>query len=165
MSTTETSMDLKIRALSISVQKPISSTLTPNKQRKPRRTRLEKIYTATGQAPSPSRDFFELIVAKDLVIWRAWRIKYRKDGRVVPTEQKLSYEDFQVEERLHREIAGTLGEDVLNLALGYVSKQWFIRLPQPIFLKILSFLDYKAVSSLSKVFISAIWIIYFAFDL
>jgi len=35
----------------------------------------------SGTAPAPSKDFFELVVHKDEIIFRKWRIKFSKNGK------------------------------------------------------------------------------------
>ncbi|KAM4627518.1 LOW QUALITY PROTEIN: F-box only protein 36a [Polymixia lowei] len=52
----------------------------------------EKVFDSQG--PSPSKDFFQLIITKNEVIWRAWKISLRIEFRgAAPTELE-SFNDF-----------------------------------------------------------------------
>lgn len=112
---------------------------------------IEKVYTATGQAPSPSKDFFELVVAKDRVIWRVWRIKYKNHRMIMPSEDCLTYEDYQYDGKVQSEIDKNLGDDVLQISLGYASKQWLARMPMKVLLRIISYITIKDFCNLSQV--------------
>lgn len=112
---------------------------------------MERLYTAAGQAPSPSKDFFELIVAKDRVVWRSWRIRHKNHTMLLPAEESLSYEEFQNEVHIHRDILKIFGEDVLQVSMGYVSKEWLARLPLATLQNIISRLEIKDLVSLSQV--------------
>ena len=125
-----------------------------SKARIMKNTSIEKIYTATGQAPSPSKDFFELVVAKDRIIWRAWRIKYKNHRTIMPSEDSLTYEDYQYDGRVQTEVNRNLGDDVLQISLAYASKQWLSRMPMRVLLKIASFLTIKEICNMSQVSIS-----------
>ncbi len=138
-------------SLTLKEPKPKASCSTMAKQRNTKNTKIEKIYTISGQAPSPSKDYFELIVARELVVWRVWHIKYKHHRRILPSEEKLSLEEFQNDGKMHRDITKTFGEDVLHIALAYASKEWLARVPQAILLKIVSYLDVNDLCMLSKV--------------
>lgn len=112
---------------------------------------VEKVFTATGQAPSPSKDFFELVVAKDRIIWRVWRIKYKNHRMIMPSEDCLTYEDYQYDGRVQSEINKNLGDDVLQISLGYASKQWLARVPMGVLLRIVTHLTIKDLTNLSQV--------------
>eukprot|EP00794_Sanderia_malayensis_P009964 gene9964-10986_t len=114
---------------------------------------LVKIYTKSGQAPSPSKDYCELIItADDEVIWRVWHIKYRHQLKFhPPSEERMSSEEFQNDAKMHRNVTKSFGEDVLQTALAYASKEWLARMPQGILRKITSFLEVKDICTLSQV--------------
>jgi len=112
---------------------------------------IQKVFTATGQAPSPSKDFFELVVAKDRIIWRAWRIKYKNHKSIMPSEDCLTFEDYQYDGRVQTEVTKNLGDDVLQISLAYASRQWLSRMPMGVLLKIFSFLAIKDICSMSQV--------------
>ena len=124
---------------------------TPARFKTLRNRTMEKVYTASGQAPSPSKDFFELIVAKDRVVWRSWRIKYKNHRMILPAEECITYEEFQNDGNIHRDIVRNLGDDVLQISMGHVSKEWLARLPLAVLQNILSQLDIKDLVSLSQV--------------
>ncbi|XP_065060049.1 F-box only protein 36-like [Rhopilema esculentum] len=124
----------------------ISSTKLKNMKNRP----IEKVFTASGQAPSPSKDFFELIIAKDRVIWRAWRIKYKNHRMIMPSEECISYDEFQDDNRIQTEIFRNLGDDVLQVSLGYVSREWIARLPSSVLRNIAAYLSIKDITVLSQ---------------
>lgn len=124
---------------------------TPARVKTFRNRPMEKVYTASGQAPSPSKDFFELIVAKDRVVWRSWRIKYKNHRMILPAEECITYEEFQNDGNIHRDIVKNLGDDVLQISMGYISKEWLARLPLAVLQNILSNLGIEDLISLSQV--------------
>eukprot|EP00795_Rhopilema_esculentum_P005852 gene5852-11174_t len=130
----------------------ISSTKLKNMKNRP----IEKVFTASGQAPSPSKDFFELIIAKDRVIWRAWRIKYKNHRMIMPSEECISYDEFQDDNRIQTEIFRNLGDDVLQVSLGYVSREWIARLPSSVLRNIAAYLSIKDITVLSQSLIPAL---------
>ena len=142
-------------SLALNESKPVTTTTTYSKHRNLKNRKVDKMYTITGQAPSPSKDFFELIVAKDRVIWRAWRIKYKNHKKITPTEERLTYDEFENDGKIHREVASSLGEDVLHTALGYTSKEWLARLPRGLLVKIFQMLEVNDLCILAKVGASA----------
>ena len=50
------------------------------KSARPPPTQAKKIFSVTGTAPAPSKDFFELAVHKNEVIFRKWRVRFNKNG-------------------------------------------------------------------------------------
>ena len=133
------------------VENKTKSVISSTKLKNMKNRQVEKVFTASGQAPSPSKDFFELIVAKDRVIWRAWRIKYKNHRMIMPSEECVSYDEFQDDNRIQTEIFRNLGDDVLQVSLGYVSREWIARLPSSVLRNIAAHLSIKDVTVLSQV--------------
>lgn len=52
------------------------------KNAQPPPTQAKKIFSVTGTAPAPSKDFFELAVYKNEVIFRKWRVRFNKNGNI-----------------------------------------------------------------------------------
>uniref|UniRef100_UPI00358EFA07 F-box only protein 36 isoform X2 n=1 Tax=Myxine glutinosa TaxID=7769 RepID=UPI00358EFA07 len=53
------------------------------------------LLSTSGQAPSPSKDFYQLLVKQDEVIWRVWRITLHPNSRFDrPTQLTQSHNDF-----------------------------------------------------------------------
>lgn len=62
--------------------------------------KAETLFEITGQFPSPSKDFCQLKITSEGVIWRRWKISIRgvNHGTAptpMPIEEVLSYEDYQ----------------------------------------------------------------------
>lgn len=62
-----------------------------------------EILNISGQAPSPSKNFYQLIMNNKLIILRWWEISRRStsDSRC-PGETKVSYNDFVYDELIQR---------------------------------------------------------------
>ena len=63
----------------------------------------KKLFEATAQVPSPSKDFMQIIVTERGMIWRRWRISLRgvSQGAVPqPSEEVMLHEDFKYDSTL-----------------------------------------------------------------
>ncbi|KAM6259691.1 F-box only protein 36 isoform 2-T2 [Spheniscus humboldti] len=94
----------------------------------------EEVFETRGQAPAPSKDFCQLLVTRREVIFRWWKISLRNEFRESrPGEIKESQEDFLDDSSLHSNY------DFLE------------RLPVPLLLYIISFLELEDIARLSQV--------------
>lgn len=110
------------------------------------------LFEKTGQAPSPSKDFHQLLVTENQVILRTWRISIRKDQRYIPPSQrKVPVAEFDEDTLLQTDISRIFGEDTLRLVHGIVCKDWLARLPKNIVIHIASFLDLVDIARLGSV--------------
>jgi len=109
------------------------------------------VYKASGQAPAPCKDYCEISVFKDHVTWRKWRIRYIKTPGVSPTETVYNIEDFLDSDVIEVEVEQSLGSDVYNMAVGYITKSWLARLPLKILVNITSSLNVKDISNMQLV--------------
>ena len=110
------------------------------------------LFEKTGQAPSPSKDFHQLLVTENLVILRTWRISVRKDQRYIPPSQrKVPLEEFDEDTTLQTDISRIFGEETLRLVYSIVCKDWLARLPKNILIRIASFLDLVDIARLGSV--------------
>lgn len=110
------------------------------------------LYERRGQAPSPSKDYHQLKVTEDSVIFGTWRISLRKDSvGKSPTQNKLTYEDFYYDTQVSSAIRHIFGEDVLQYVEGLVHGDWIIRMDRPILNRIILYLDLADVFRLSLV--------------
>lgn len=114
-----------------------------------------KLYSASGQAPAPSKDFFEIVVYNDGIVWRKWRIRYTKNGKVIPSEEKYTTEKFLDSDVVQGDVERYLGDDVIHLALGYLTGSWLAMLPLHILAIITSHLKPKDICNLQQVSIVA----------
>ncbi|XP_070537938.1 F-box only protein 36-like [Ptychodera flava] len=106
----------------------------------------------SGQAPSPLKDFHQLLVTKDEVIWRWWKISLRNDKKVAPGEVRESHEDFVYDDRMHSEVRRVFGESWLeytkNLCKGNID--YIVRMPKPLLILMASYLDLEDIASLAQ---------------
>ncbi|XP_075125149.1 F-box only protein 36 [Leptodactylus fuscus] len=114
----------------------------------------EILFEGNGQAPAPSKDFYQLVVSRGEVILRWWKISLRSEFREArPGEQKESHEDFVDDSTLHAQIGIIFGQKtldhVLNLCRG--KYDFLERLPESLILYILTFLDLEDIAQLSQV--------------
>lgn len=110
------------------------------------------LFERTGQAPSPSKDFHQLLVTENLVILRTWRISVRKDQRYIPPSQrKVPLEEFDEDITLQTDISRIFGEETLRLVHSIVCKDWLARLPKNVLIRIASFLDLVDIARLGSV--------------
>ncbi|XP_042652088.1 F-box only protein 36 isoform X1 [Tyto alba] len=139
----------------------------------------EEVFEVRGQAPAPSKDLCQLLVTRrevvhllplllsvlgnlrsnstfalPKVIFRWWKISLRNEFRESrPGEIKESQEDFLDDSSLHIQVAIVFGakvlEHVLNLCRG--NYDFLERLPVPLLLYIISFLDLEDIARLSQV--------------
>ncbi|KXJ16973.1 F-box only protein 36 [Exaiptasia diaphana] len=107
-----------------------------------------------GQAPSPSKDFHQLVVTETEVIWRTWRIALRRDERGIPPNQKkVLWADFEQEELIQSDINRVFGEEMLRLVHGIACGDWLVRLPPRVIVRLTRFLgviDVVRLSSLNR---------------
>jgi F-box protein 36 len=118
--------------------------------------RSRKIFEATGQVPAPSKDFCQILVTEGGVIWRKWRITLRnvsQGAAPMPTEQVMTYEDFQLDKSLQFEVELIFGMKALNSINRALKGHHdpLSNLPEDVMIKIISFLDLQSISYLSQV--------------
>ncbi|XP_003218331.2 F-box only protein 36 [Anolis carolinensis] len=114
----------------------------------------DTLFEARGQAPAPSKDFYQLIVTKKEVIFRWWKISLRSEYREArPGELRESHEDFLDDPSLQIQIAIIFGADTLdhtfNMCRGKFD--YLVRLPDQLLLRIISYLELEDIASLSQV--------------
>ncbi|XP_028648021.1 F-box only protein 36a [Erpetoichthys calabaricus] len=113
----------------------------------------ETLFDVSAQAPSPSKDFYQLIVTKTDIIWRWWKISLRsehRDGK--PGELIESHQDFLDDDTVLFQVNLVFGKNIVeyvrNLCQG--NFDYLERLPDPLLLHIISFLDLEDLSRLSQ---------------
>ncbi|XP_028586990.1 F-box only protein 36 [Podarcis muralis] len=114
----------------------------------------DTLFEARGQAPAPSKDFYQLLVTKTEVIFRWWKISLRSEFREArPGELRETHEDFLDDPSLQIQIAIVFGGDTLdhifNMCRG--NYDFLVRLPDPLLLYIMSYLDLEDIARLSQV--------------
>ena len=72
----------------------------------------KKLFEATAQVPSPSKDFMQIIVTEKGMIRRRWKISLRgvSQGAVPqPTEEVMLHEDFKYDSTLQVHVISSSG--------------------------------------------------------
>ena len=114
-----------------------------------------EIINVATQAPSPSKDYCQLVVTHKTVIYRWWKILLRGDSESrYPGEIKDSYEDFLHDETIQRDISYVFGRNMLTYVKNIVEKgklDILERLPEYLIIKIVSKLSLEDISRLSQV--------------
>jgi len=113
----------------------------------------DKIFETSSVGLAPSKDFFSLIVMKDTIAWRTWKITLRSN-KSLPSETIQSWQDFEGTsngKRLQSEIRRVFGADTLNYVLSLVTQSWLPYLKSDITVEILVQLDLPDIARLSQV--------------
>ncbi|XP_024419590.1 F-box only protein 36 [Desmodus rotundus] len=113
----------------------------------------ETLFEIVGQGPSPSKDYYQLLVTQSQVIFRWWKISLRSENRSSkPGETKESHEDFLENSHLQVQIALIFGartlDHVFNLCEGKFD--FLERLSDNLLLNIISYLDLEDLTNLSQ---------------
>uniref|UniRef100_A0A8C3IHR2 F-box protein 36 n=1 Tax=Chrysemys picta bellii TaxID=8478 RepID=A0A8C3IHR2_CHRPI len=87
----------------------------------------EDLFETRAQAPAPSKDFYQLIVTRKEVIFRWWKISLRSEFL----------------------FGANILEHIFNLCRG--NFDFLERLPDPLLLYIISFLELEDIARLSQV--------------
>lgn len=114
----------------------------------------EILFESRGQAPAPSKDFYQVVVTRKEVIFRWWKISLRSEFREAkPGELREPHEDFLDDPSLQIQIAIVFGgstlEHIFNLCRG--NFDFLVRLPDALLLYIVSFLDLEDIARLTQV--------------
>ncbi|KAK6478608.1 F-box only protein 36-like isoform X1 [Huso huso] len=113
----------------------------------------ETVFESNGQAPAPSKDFYQLVVTKKEVIWRFWKISLRSEFRTTnPGELREMHKEYLDDYSLQAQIATVLGDSIvsytLNLCRG--NFDYLERLPYALLLYVILYLDLEDVAQLSQ---------------
>lgn len=115
----------------------------------------KKLFEATKQVPSPSKDYCQLLVTTKGVVWRRWKITIRNISVKVPSPQEsiMSYEDFLDDTSFMAELENIFGHDTLqhvrNVLEGCDDR--LSCLPVRSLIRIATHLDLQSVLSMSQV--------------
>ncbi|XP_069827012.1 F-box only protein 36-like [Dendropsophus ebraccatus] len=113
----------------------------------------QTLFEIQCQAPSPSKDFHHLVITKNEITLRSWKISARAEHRkVLPREVKRTHIEFLQETMMHRPLEKIFGKDtmeyILNLCRGHFD--FIVRIPDSLKIRILSFLDTQDIKQLSE---------------
>jgi hypothetical protein len=88
----------------------------------------KKLFEATAQVPSPSKDFTQIVITERGMVWRKWKISLRgvSQGAVPqPSEEVMLHEDFQYDSTLQvcmQCLQTSLGQ--LRIVVLFMSSQY-----------------------------------------
>ncbi|KAK1162590.1 F-box only protein 36-like [Acipenser oxyrinchus oxyrinchus] len=113
----------------------------------------ETVFECNGQAPAPSKDFYQLVITKKEVIWRFWKISLRSEFRNTnPGELRETHKEYLDDSSLQAQIATVFGANIvsytLNLCRG--NFDYLERLPDALLLYLILYLDLEDVAQLSQ---------------
>ena len=134
----------------------ISDEVMAKVARKKEILKAKKLFEATAQVPSPSKDFTQIILTERGVVWRKWKITLRgisQGAAPAPSEEALSHEDFQYDFTLQGEIERIFGPEVLRQIKRILagSQDELSKLPEKTMVQICSCLDLQSIMQLSRV--------------
>ena len=110
------------------------------------------IYEKTGQAPAPSKDFHQLLITENYVIWRSWKITLRKEKAIrAPAQVKQTCAEFYYDEVISADVQRVFGADVLRYVECIVNKDWLVRMKDEVLLKVISFLNLQDIANFARV--------------
>ncbi|GFR73261.1 F-box only protein 36 [Elysia marginata] len=113
------------------------------------------LYQRTDTAPPPSKDFVQVFVTSEEIIFRMWKIvpPTRADANQAPHENRSNYLDFEEDTKMRGDIGRTLGEREVvyidRLIHGHID--YLNRLSKKVILNMLYMLDLVTISKLSQV--------------
>ncbi|KAM8953203.1 F-box only protein 36 [Pelodytes ibericus] len=113
----------------------------------------EILLEICGQAPAPSKDFFQLVVTRTEMIFRSWKISLRSEFRETkPGEVKESHLDFVDDETLQAQIRIIFGQNTLHYVLNLCKGRYdyLERLPEPLLVYIFTLLDLEDIAQLAQ---------------
>ena len=118
--------------------------------------KAKKLFEATAQVPSPSKDFTQIIITEKGVVWRRWKITLRgisQGAAPAPSETAMSHEDFKYDSTLQGDIERIFGPEVLRQIQRILSGSTdeLSKLPEKVMIGIASYLDLQSVTQLSHV--------------
>lgn len=118
--------------------------------------KAKKLFETSSQAPSPSKDYCQLIVTEKGVVMRRWKITLRNASSrhaTAPTEDCISYEDFLYDTQRQKDVEYIFGREVayqVKRILGGTNDE-LSKLPTSVMVNIAAYLDLQSISSLSQV--------------
>ncbi|XP_041919213.1 F-box only protein 36a [Alosa sapidissima] len=111
------------------------------------------LFEITGQGPSPTKDFFQLLITKTEVIWRTWKISLRREFKgAEPGEMKQSHDDFLHDAGLQHLVGVVFGQHTLehSKALCEGHYNYLERLPNQLLLRVFFYLSFRDIGRLAQ---------------
>ncbi|XP_059187720.1 F-box only protein 36a [Centropristis striata] len=114
----------------------------------------EHLFQISGQGPPPAKDFFQLLITRNEVIWNSWKISVRLDSRgAAPKELKTSHQEFLHQKMLKQQVGAVFGQRILEYTISLCQGKfdYLERLPDDILLQILNYLELKDTTLVAQV--------------
>ena len=106
-----------------------------------------------ARAEAPSKDYCQLYVTTEQVIFRWWKVSIRNNATIRPGEIKDTHEEFLHDERAQSEIFVAFGQPAVDyvkgLATGHID--YLPRLPEKLLVRIIGFFPLEDIALLSRV--------------
>ena len=116
--------------------------------------RSKKLFEISGQVPTPSKDFCQLLITEKGVVWRRWKITLRNIALQAPSpsEEIMSHEDLFEDKSFVTELEGIFGAEVLEQVKRIIegSNDILSCLPEKLLIHLATFLDLQSVNNLSR---------------
>ncbi|XP_051255490.1 F-box only protein 36a [Dicentrarchus labrax] len=112
------------------------------------------LFEISAQGPPPPKDYFQLVITKNEVIWRSWKISVRLEARgAAPKELKTSHQDFLHNKSLKYDVDAVFGQRILDhtILLCEGKFDYLERLPDDILIRIMSYLQLKDTTLMAQV--------------
>ncbi|KAM3866045.1 F-box only protein 36b [Diretmus argenteus] len=111
----------------------------------------DRLFETSGQGPSPSKDFYHLLVTKSEVIWSWWVINLRNKN-AKPGQQRESHQDYLDGSRLQSQVKMVFGCRILQYTRDLCQGRYdyLERLPDHLLLHILTYLELEDVGQLGR---------------
>lgn len=117
--------------------------------------RAKKLFEVSGQVPSPSKDFCQLLITTKGVVWRKWKITLRNASQRAPSpvEEVMSHDDLLEDKSFLDELRGIFGFEVIEQVKRIIegSNDMLSCLPEKLLIRVATYLDLQSVNSLSQV--------------
>ncbi|KAG8586891.1 hypothetical protein GDO81_005511 [Engystomops pustulosus] len=113
----------------------------------------DTLFEIQRQAPSPSKDYHHLVITKNEVTLRSWKISARAEHRkILPREVKKTHNEFLQETMMQRPLEKIFGKDTMEYVVNLCRGQFdlIVRIPDSLKIRILSFLDTQDIKQMSE---------------
>jgi len=117
-------------------------------------TKSKEFLNYAATAPAPSKDYCQIMVTFDEIIYRWWKISRRNDAeKLHPGEIKSKYDDFAHDENMQHQILVGFGSPFLNyiknvIVHGHID--YLPRMPERVLLNIFSYLSIEEIAKLAQ---------------
>ena len=116
----------------------------------------KKLFEASAQVPSPSKDFAQILITEGGVVWRRWKITLRgisSGGVPSPNEEAMTHEDFGYDTTLQDQVERIFGAELLRQMKRILSgsRDELSKLPEGVMVGVATYLDLQSIARLAQV--------------